>query len=106
MTQDNRTIVIEVTPEQVADSLPVGLVENAQNGFQDVEIDIAAMSVEGQPDLKFSISFDGEGELIGTLISKPDSVTDEQVDEALTEFFASTEEEEDEEEDEEEEVTV
>ncbi len=107
MTQDNQVIKIGLTPEQVTNSLPINFIENAGSGFSDKILGIpAAIEVDNIEDavVKYEISFDGEGELLATVLSKPDAVSADQTVELITEFFLSDESDEDEEEEEEEEV--
>lgn len=109
MSQGN-VIKLTLTPEQVYDSLPVDFLTEGTNtgqGFSDKDFDVT-VSEDGALDdtVKYSISYDGESELLATVIVKPDTVSDDEAENLLRNFFENAEADEDEDEEEKEPVSA
>ena len=99
-------IKIEATPEQITESLPEDFladVPNAEQGFTDRELKV--YSAVTQQSVTYSLSYDGEGELLGKIASKPDDWSDEDAEEVLVNYL-NISGDEDEDEDEDDEVTA
>lgn len=99
MTQESTIEVIKlsVTPDQVECALPVDFIKNPSAGFSDETLAIPAnVDAFNHEDriIKYEISFDGEGELLGVVKSKPTGVSDEEASQALHDFFLSEDDEE------------
>lgn len=96
--QTKQLITLTLTPEQVADSLPVNFLGGADvsNGFEDKPFTLPFG--EGTS-INYEISFDGESELLATVLEKPDSVSEDQAENLLTTFFSDSDDDEDEDDD-------
>lgn len=95
-TQGN-IITIEVEPVAVTKALPENFVPNqkdAGEGFSNLELSIP----HDNDNISYQISFDGEGELLATVLNKPAGFSDEECDKLLQGFFMNDEDDEDEEE--------
>jgi len=100
MTQETKNLIkIDVTPDNLRESLPINFGEY-EGGFSDRELDL-------EDGFKYEISYDGEGELLATITSKPEGIENSIAEDLLRTTFAEpgTDDEDDEDEDEEEEVT-
>lgn len=72
-------IVIEVTPIQIKQAFPMDQYELI-NGFEDKNLKTGSC--------EFSISYDGESELIAEILNKPADVSDQFAVDAIKDFFS------------------
>lgn len=100
ITAQEKMITIEVLPEDVTRSLPDNFVSNQKDsgeGFSSLELTIPT----GNDHVTFMTSYDGEGELLATVLNKPAGFSDDECEKLLQGFFMNDGDDEDEEEEEE-----
>lgn len=86
-------IKLEITPVQVNLSIPVGATQKDNppgEGFSDLRIEIASGPLEALEKVVYLTSYDGEGEILATVIEKPERVTLEEATTLLEAFFATS----------------
>lgn len=97
-------VKIDSTADNIFSSLPVDFIQESDlAGFSDRKFlinptDISAEPVSEETSFVYEISFDGESELLGKVISFPQGTSYEQAAEALRGYFGNEEDEEEQEE--------
>jgi hypothetical protein len=108
MTTQEKTIKLNVSPEQINESdLPIDFMGadkgDPSSGFKDKKLTIDCNYGKESQNIIYEISFDGESELLAIVKDMPQGVDLETAEDILREFFIGVDEDEDEDEVEEEE---
>jgi hypothetical protein len=80
-------IKLNVTPQQITEDLPYDFLENIsspEDGFSDKEYKID----EDEDQVTFSLSYDGESELLIEVTDNPKNYDEDKIKSLIAEYFA------------------
>lgn len=102
-TAQEKMITVEVLPADVTKALPDNFTgsKDAGEGFSNLELSIPMD--RGNDHISYMISYDGEGELLASILNKPADVTEDECNKLIQGFFMSDDSDDEDDEDNEEE---